>query len=501
MASAIDIATSRELLPVGAAEMDNANPRAMMKALGPKVPLILKTSAMHTMGMSAGAKYWDLRTELFITVLRSFIDGSSQPTSISKQQRLSVRAAPVPGYLWVSRTQTEAPPEDDMRQMLFRTFDDLKDGPEVYSAPDTVAVEAEWHGQRKGVDAKEPEPSIPEPEKYQRLVKDAESDLVVLYFHGGAMYLMDPATHRIPVSAKLARRTKGRIFSIRYRLAPQHPFPSALLDAFQSYLALLSPPPGALHEPVPAGKIVFSGDSAGGNLCMSLLQLVLRNVGQKIRFHGKEVEVQAPAGLALSSPWMDVTRGLPSIEDNAKFDYLPPPSKTSADSFPPCEIWPSKPPRGDMYCETSALCHPLVSPLAAKDWTGAPPVYMTMGQEMLEDECRVVASHLARQGVVTVVDVYEAMPHCFPMLLAQHPAHKGAFDAWAGFITACVENPSSLSTKGTWLTAKKLEKSDLRVEDLARQSDTEVAQMMQEAQRKRFQGIEREAKAMPAPKL
>ena len=47
---------------------------------------------------------------------------------------------------------------------------------------------------------------------------------------------------------------------MRYRLAPQHPFPSALLDALVSYFTLLYPPPGSIHEAVPASDIVFGGD-------------------------------------------------------------------------------------------------------------------------------------------------------------------------------------------------------------------------------------------------
>lgn len=479
----------------------DASSLSMVKALGPKVPLMLRTSAMHTIGMSTGAKVWDLRTELLITVLRSFIDGSSHPTSISKQQHLSSKAPPVPGYLWISRTRTEAPPEDDMRQMLLKTIETLKEGNEHYTEPSSIAVEAEWQGQRKNSDAKATEPTISEAEKYQRLLKESESDIVILYFHGGALYLMDPATHRIPVSSRLLKRTNGRVFSVRYRLAPQHPFPSAILDALQSYLALLSPPPGAPHEAVPASKIVFSGDSAGGNLCMSLLQLLLRNLGNTLRFHGREVRIDLPAGIALSSPWLDVTRALPSLEGNAKFDYLPPPSKTKMSSFPPCNAWPTKPPRGDLYCETDMMCHPLVSPLAAKDWKGAPPVYMILGEEMLEDECRFMASQLAHQGVCTVVDIYEAMPHCFPMMLDKHAAQAGAFDGWAGFIKSAVESEGPLQTKGTWVTAKKLERKEVKVEELARQSPEEVKGLMHQAMRRRLEGEETESKGMPAPKL
>ena len=70
---------------------------------------------------------------------------------------------------------------------------------------------------------------------------------------------MDPATHR-PLTKLIAKLTGGRVYSVRYRLAPQNPFPSALLDALVSYFTLLYPPPGAVHDAVASENIVFGGD-------------------------------------------------------------------------------------------------------------------------------------------------------------------------------------------------------------------------------------------------
>ena len=85
---------------------------------------------------------------------------------------------------------------------------------------------------------------------------------------------MDPCTHRVPI-AHLSRLTGAPVLSVRYRLAPQNPFPAALVDALTAYLSLIHPPPGSLHDPVPANKIIISGDSAGGNLSLVLLQTLL----------------------------------------------------------------------------------------------------------------------------------------------------------------------------------------------------------------------------------
>lgn len=177
--------------------------------------------------------------------------------------------------MWISKVAFPVLEEDAVLKALTGAIDALKTGEEVFTVPPILPVEAEWTGYRAGVDSKAPRPDLSEPEHYTKLMSEVTSDVTILYFHGGALFLMDPSSHR-PTCSKLAKLTGGRCLSVRYRLAPKHAFPAALLDAFLAYLSLLAPPPGSFHEPVPAEHIVFSGDSAGGNLCMALLQLILQ---------------------------------------------------------------------------------------------------------------------------------------------------------------------------------------------------------------------------------
>lgn len=257
--------------------------------------------------------------------------------------------------------------------------------------------------------------------------------------------MMDPCTHRVPTS-RISRDTGAPVLSVRYRLAPEHPFPAALVDALTAYLSLIYPPEGSWHDPVPANKIVLAGDSAGGNLALVLLQtlLTLRRISPSVVFHGKEVPIDLPAGLSGYSPWCDISRSMPSVNGNVHLDYLPPaenpegPFKTFV--VPDDDLWPRDPPRVDLYCNANATSHPLVSPLAIpKDlWKGAPPVAISLGEEGLADEGLIVARRMREAGVPVVVEQYEGLPHCYGLLATTTPVGRRFIRGTTDFMRAAM---------------------------------------------------------------
>ncbi len=412
---------------------------------------------------------------------------NSTPSSIGKVQRLTTRDPGVKGHVWVSKVKLDIPGEDNVRQLLFKAIEDMGTGEETWTRPDNRPLEAEWNGYRAvPADPKAPVSNIRDEKlEYENLMKEVTSKVTILYFHGGAMYLLDPATYR-PTVSRLAKETGGRVFNVRYRLSPQNPFPAALLDCFTAYLSLLYPPPGAPHAPIPANEIVFGGDSAGGTCCTALLQLLLQIHRSNphpdrlptVRFHGENVEIPLPAGVALTSPWLDITRGLPSIENLVKYDYLPPPSQTDTREFPPDSIWPANPPRADLYCDGSALLHPLVSPLASESWSGAPPLFFSVGQEMLRDEDAVFAARAAAQGVKVVWREFEAMPHVFAMLLESCSSTPVHYAETARFCRDVVEG-RGVETNGEFVVARTLERRVVDVrKDLTDLTDGMVEEYM-----------------------
>lgn len=244
--------------------MDSVQTKTFLSLL-PRIPLVLRVALLHVLRLSKQSRYVDLRTALTIAVIRSFIK-TSQPRSISSTQRLFLGDPGVKGRIWVSRYTAPVPPDDahgGVRDVLGRAIQALggHDGSRAgFHVPELAPVEAEWTGYRPGVARNSALEVTSDKDTFDRMMQDcASGGPTVLYLHGGAYWLMDPATHR-PTCKRLAKMTGGRCYSVRYRLAPKHAFPSALMDALVSYLTLLYPPPEAFHQPVEARSIVFAGD-------------------------------------------------------------------------------------------------------------------------------------------------------------------------------------------------------------------------------------------------
>ena len=486
---------------------------ALLKFLFPQIPTLTYAAISHTLGRTPNSSKWDLRMELTVQVLRNMMAG--RPTAMGKVQATTLKDPGVSGKTWVAKATIPAPAEDEegLRDAVFQAIDDMKlpDAPPLnYTKPNLVDVEVEWTGFRPDAAKTDKLPEISETEKYQRLMTEPcrTSETTILYFHGGAYYLCDPSTHRV-LCSRLAKDTHGRVCSVRYRLAPQTAFPGQLLDALMVYLSLLCPPAGSMHDAVAASHIVFGGDSAGGNLVFALLQLLLQlhraspSQTPTVRFHGRQVLVPLPAGVSANSGWFDITRSMPSISNNITYDYLPPVDhdEDTLARFPPDNVWPASPRRGDVFCGLSLLDHPLVSVLGAENWAGAPPMWLCTGEEMLTDEDKLVAARAATQGVKVAFEQYEAMPHCFAMLLPMLPASERCLRSWSEFCRRCVEEPAALETKGRFTYAKTLKEDDLEVEQMVSITVEDAKGLMRDVLQRRRRVFEKGEKTAPKSSL
>lgn len=236
-------------------------------------------------------------------------------------------------------------------------------------------------------------------------------------------------------------------------------------------------------------KDIHPQNSAGGNLCLALLQTILElnRQSREITWHGSTVSVPTPAGCAVNSPWMDMTLSSPSWKKNSKWDYLPSDDGLD-DRRPSCAAWPATPPRRSIYVDDAMILHPLASPLAAANWAGSPPIYVCTGWELLADEDRLLAARLEQAGVPVVFEEYEAMPHCFALVFNHLEASRRCFDAWAGFIGKVIdgaEGDSGVEGKGnsvessfTTVRAKTLEEVPIPTGELRKWSEEEVRERL-----------------------
>ena len=340
------------------------------------------------------------------------------------------------GPIWVSRTSLPAPPESDARERLSDVLEQLGEGTERIDAPQyaPTPIHLEWTARRVGTNnPKAQEAKISEAEKYRKLVEDNGEGTTVLYLQGGSFVFGTTVTAR-PTIKRLAGFSNARFVTFNYRLSPQWPMPSPLLDLITVYFSLLAPPPGSFHKAVPAGRIVLAGESAGASLCLALLQFLLqlrRTSTNHIRFHGHDVPIGLPAGLALLSIPADFTQALPSVPAQ-KLDWLGAESPWAKDDWPNEPFWPADPPRGPIFCDWTVIRHPLFSVATCKDWTGSPPIWASVGLgETTIDGARVVLKTAAEQGVQVRWEEYEYMTHSFATVMPTLKQSMRCIKAWA----------------------------------------------------------------------
>src|SRR6476619_2533159 len=190
---------------------------------------------------------------------------------------------------------------------------------------------------------------------------------VVLYFHGG-VYVIGDAFQAAGLAAQIGRRTRARVISVDYRLAPEHPYPAAVDDALAAYQALL-------RGGTAPSNIVFAGESAGGGLAVATLV--------NARDHG----LPLPAAAYLMSPYADLTLAGTTMQTKRDADPLLSPQALQA--------------RVPDYTSGHDPALGLISPVFA-DLSGLPPLVIQAGtHEVLLDD----AVRLARQAATADVEI------------------------------------------------------------------------------------------------
>jgi len=232
----------------------------------------------------------------------------------------------------------------------------------------------------------------------------SEAGPLILYFHGGGWVLGDIETHAAPCRA-LAQAAGLPVISVDYRLAPEHPFPAPVDDAFAAFCDVVA---RADEFGVDPELLVVAGDSAGGHLAAMVAQ------------RATAAGVRGPAAQVLIYPVCDLTKTYPSELAFADGLLL---TKADMDWFTEHFLE-----REDQRREAS----PLHGELA-----GLPPaLVLTAGFDPLRDEGEAYAEALREAGVEVILRRYDTQTHGFFNTLGVGFAAHEAIGEVAGVLRA-----------------------------------------------------------------
>jgi acetyl esterase/lipase len=218
--------------------------------------------------------------------------------------------------------------------------------------------------------------------------------------HGGAFIIGSPNLYR-HLTWRIASAARAHVLAVDYRLAPEHPFPAALEDAFTAYNWLLT-------RGTDPRRIAVMGDSAGGGLVFSLM-LRLRDEGYPL-----------PGAAVALSPWTDLALTGASLRINANRDPI-----LSADD-PPLFV--------NDYLAGADPRAPYVSPLYG-DPAGLPPTFIQVGSdEVLRDDAVRMADRMRAAGCQVELEIWPRMPHVWHVFVPLIPEARRAIERVGAFV-------------------------------------------------------------------
>jgi acetyl esterase/lipase len=228
-----------------------------------------------------------------------------------------------------------------------------------------------------------------------------------LYIHGGAFIMGSPRSHRT-LTTRFSQMTGGAVLAIDYRLMPEHPRRAGIDDCRAAYRWLLANgPEGA----APAQAVFVAGDSAGGNLTLSLIAWA------------RDAGLRAPDAVAALSPLTDATLASPSMRANVHSDAMLGPLFGKLARVPRwVMLWVG-------WLQTRINpSDPVVSPLRG-DLSRLPPVLLQASEvEMLFDDSRRYANRARAAGSAVRLQYWNHMVHVWQIF---NPELTEARDALA----------------------------------------------------------------------
>jgi acetyl esterase/lipase len=223
---------------------------------------------------------------------------------------------------------------------------------------------------------------------------------VALFFHGGGFVMGDLDTHD-GTARQHAVGADAVVVSVDYRLAPEHPYPAAIEDAWAATLWVFE---GGAEIGADPTRMAVAGDSAGGNIAAV--------IAQRARDEGRPP-------IAFQLLWYPSTmwdQSLPSFTENADALILDTKAVADLSRWYAGEVDVSDPPAG-------------MAPGRAENLANLAPAYIAVaGHDPLRDDGIRYGELLAAAGVPVEVHNAETMVHGYVGYAGVVPAATAAME-------------------------------------------------------------------------
>ncbi|KAH9850855.1 Alpha/Beta hydrolase protein [Lenzites betulinus] len=216
---------------------------------------------------------------------------------------------------------------------------------------------------------------------------------VLVWFHSGGWVVGNPEqddNHLRSVAVEL----QIAIVNVDYRLAPEHPFPTGLNDAYAA-LKWAADNAAELHVSLSKGFIV-GGDSAGANIATTCAHLARDDAF----FAGRPLTGQLVREPAVVHPHACPPEYQAELQSLELFKDGP---LLTKEALLQCRALLQAPP-----------AEPRISPLLFPSHAGLPPIFLTYnGADPLRDDGKLWARVLREAGVAVKDVLYPGVPHGF----------------------------------------------------------------------------------------
>ena len=245
------------------------------------------------------------------------------------------------------------------------------------------------------------------------LAPNVDTSRRLLYIHGGAYTMGSPKSHR-RLTSKFSEVANAAVLSIDYRLMPEHPRMAGVEDSRTAYRWLFDNGPDGASA---ASAVFVAGDSAGGNLTLSLIAWV------------RDQGLRAPNAAVALSPSTDGSLGSPSLKGNLATDPMLGPLFKSLTKIPRTGLlW------GGWIANRVRPCDPVVSPVFG-DLSRLPPLLVHASEaEMLLDDSRRYVNKAIAAGSPVTLQTWQHMVHVWQIYHPELPEGREAMEEIGKFL-------------------------------------------------------------------